>query len=74
MKVRIDRDECIACASCWEICPEVFAEGPDDWLSEIVEQYREDGDVAQGEVPDDLDCVQEAADDCPVGIIHIEES
>ena len=40
MRVRIDRDECIACATCWEDCPEVFEEGPNDGLSQIVEQYR----------------------------------
>ncbi|MEB3847269.1 MAG: ferredoxin [Desulfurococcales archaeon] len=29
--------------------------------------------MAEGVVPDDLkDCVQEAADSCPVNIIHVE--
>jgi len=74
MRVRIDRDECIACATCWESCPEVFEEGPEDGLSQIVEQYQVDGDLAQGEVPEKESCVHEAAADCPVEIIHVEES
>ena len=72
MKVRIDRDECIACATCWEVCPEVFEENLDDGLSQIVGQYRVDGGLAQGEVPESENCVRDAADDCPVDIIHIE--
>jgi len=74
MRVRIDRDECISCATCWEGCPEVFEEGPEDGFSQIIEQYRVDGDLAQGEVPEEESCVREAAADCPVEIIHIEES
>ena len=74
MRVRIDRDECISCATCWEDCPEVFEEGPDDGLSQIVEQYRVDGDLAHGDVPEEEDCVHDAAADCPVEIIHVEGS
>ena len=74
MRVRIDRDECIACATCWESCPEVFEDGPDDGLSQIVERYRVNGDLALGEVPDELDCVNDAEIDCPVEIIHVDES
>jgi len=74
MRVRIDRDECIACATCWEVCPEVFEEGPDDGLSQIVEQYRVDDDLALGKVPDEQDCVHDAVADCPVEIIRVEES
>ena len=73
MKVRIERDECILCGACWEVCPEVFEEGLDDGLSQVVEKYRVDGDPALGKVPDDLeDCVRDAAADCPVEIISVE--
>jgi len=69
----IDRDECILCGSCWEDCPEVFEESPDDGLAQIVEQGRTDGDLAKGAAPESPeDCVRQAADDCPVEIIHIE--
>jgi len=73
MKVTIDRDECTMCALCWETCPDVFEESPDDGLSQIVEEYRDNGNIDQGEAPDSLsDCVNEAAEQCPVEIIHIE--
>jgi ferredoxin len=73
ISIRIDRDECILCASCWEICPEVFEESSDDGLSQIVEGHRLHGDPALGKVPDELEgCVQDAADACPVEIIHLE--
>jgi ferredoxin len=75
IRVRIDRDECIQCATCWEVCPKVFEEGPDDWMSQIVEPYRVDGDPALGEVPEELEsCVRDAADSCPVEIIHVQQS
>jgi ferredoxin len=75
IRIRIDRDECIACGACWDVCPEVFEEDPDDGLTQVVEKYRIDGDPARGEVPEELEeCVQSAADDCPVEIIHVETS
>lgn len=75
IRIRIDRDECILCATCWETCPEVFEESPDDGTSQIVVKYRRDDDPAQGEVPEELeDCVREASDLCPVYIIHVEGS
>lgn len=74
MKVRIDREECIACGACSLDCPEVFEEGEADGTSQIVEAYRVDGDLGLGEVPDELgDCVRRAAEGCPVEIIHVEE-
>jgi ferredoxin len=72
MKVTIDRDECTSCEVCWTECPEVFEENPDDGLSQIVEQYQVDGNPGIGNISDEIDCVQEAADDCPVEIIHVE--
>ncbi len=74
-KVRIDpRDTCIADMVCVSICGDVFQMNDDDGKSEIVPQYRVDpNNNAEGVVPDDLhDCVQEAADSCPVNIIHVE--
>lgn len=74
MRVKIDREECIACGACWEDCPEVFEEEESEGMSQIVAKYRVDGDPAVGEVPDELDeCVRQAAEGCPVEIIHIED-
>jgi len=73
MRVTIDREECIECGACYADCPEVFEESPEDYFSQIVEEYRVDDDPAVGEVPEDLEeCVEEAAYGCPVEIIHIE--
>jgi ferredoxin len=74
MRVMIDREECTGCADCWEVCPEVFDENEDDGLAQLVLEYRENGFLGQGEVPDELkDSVQTAADECPVEVIQIIE-
>ena len=73
MKVRIEREECTSCALCWDSCPNVFEESTDDGFSQIVEGYRTNADPAVGEVPDsERNCVEQAAEDCPVEIIHVE--
>ena len=72
IKVTIERDDCILCGACWSECPEVFEAGPEDGLSQIVEAYQVDGNPAVGEVPTDLEeCVTNAAEACPVEIIHV---
>jgi len=39
----------------------------------IKEEFRNGKDINTGEVPEDLvDCVQQAADLCPVQIIHVD--
>ena len=40
VKVHIDRDECILCGACWVDCPDVFEEGPDDGMSQVVLAYQ----------------------------------
>lgn len=71
--VTIDREECIECGVCWSTCPEFFEPGDDGW-SQVVEEYRVDDDLGEGAAPADLeDCVIDAADACPVAIIHVGE-
>jgi ferredoxin len=71
-KVTIDREECISCESCWAVCPEFFQQNTVDTWSEVTQKYRAGNDPAQGEAPAELlDKVKEAADSCPVQIIHI---
>jgi ferredoxin len=73
-KVTIDREECISCGACWTTCPEVFEENEEDGFSQIVEAYQLSGNIAEGQVPETLGkCVQDAANGCPVEIIHVEE-
>lgn len=72
IKVRIVRDECISCANCWETCPDFFEENPDDGLSQVVEKYRVGDDPGEGEALAELaNCVKDAANECPVEIIHV---
>ena len=72
-RVHIDRDECTSCGLCWEICPDVFEENEDDGYSQIVEKYRVNGSIADGEGPGEFaSAANDAAGDCPVQIIHVE--
>ena len=60
MRACVNREECIGCQFCTDICPDVF---------------RMNGDNAEcfGEVTEsNLDAATEAAEGCPVGAISIE--
>lgn len=71
MKVWIDREDCVSCGSCYEVCGEVFEENPDDSWSQIVGKYRVGSEVAAGEIPEVLEaCAKEAEEACPVQVIH----
>ena len=74
MKVTIDREECIDCGVCYVECPEVFEEDDSEGTSQIVRAYRVGDDPAVGQVPEKMaECVQTAADGCPVEAIRIKE-
>ena len=71
-KVTITREECTSCETCWVTAPEFFQQNGADSFSEIVETYRVGGNNAEGNAPDNLLAkIQEAADSCPVQIIHV---
>lgn len=59
-KVWID-DDCIACGACVDLCPEVFE------LEGDIAEVREDADLSLD------DQIIEAAEECPVEVIHYEE-
>lgn len=72
MNVKITRDECVSCGTCADVCPEFFELGEEDTLSQVLEQYRNDGRQDEGTVPPELEaCVTEAADLCPVQVILV---
>jgi ferredoxin len=63
MKAEIDRDGCISCELCAETCPEVFRMGSDG-----------PAEVYVDEIPEEVeDSAKDAAESCPVSVIHIEE-
>ncbi|MDY3618424.1 ferredoxin [Agathobaculum sp.] len=61
MEVKIDRDGCIACGLCESTCPEVFRIA-EDGLAEVY--HQPDASQETG--------AQEAANGCPVSVIHTE--
>jgi len=61
-KVLLDKDECVACGTCVEICPEVFKM---DEENDTVDVILETGG------PEDL--IQECIDSCPVQCISLTE-
>jgi len=72
MKVTVDRDNCVSCGTCWDTCPDLFEQDPDDSLSRICEQYRSGDDIGTGIPPPELEaCAQDAADLCPAQVIAI---
>lgn len=75
IQVRIQRDDCTSCSTCWETCPEVFEPNEDDNFSQFREKFRVKEDISHGEVPDEFKgCVEDAAISCPVSIITIRET
>ncbi len=62
MKVSVDEDLCTGCELCVETCPDVFE------MSEDVARVKVES------IPDDAqDCTRQAAEECPVEAIIIEE-
>lgn len=67
--VKIDQETCIGCGVCESTCPEVF-ELNAKVKSTVVEEYRRCKED-EGEVPDDIDCVEDAENSCPVDAISV---
>jgi ferredoxin len=72
--VKIDRSNCIQTRACTANCPEVFELSPEDGFSQIQEKYRNNGNLGEGTIPDELQkCAQKAADACPVVVISVQK-
>jgi ferredoxin len=63
MKARVKKDVCIGCGLCVDICPQVFVLGDENIAETIVERVGAEVKNA----------CREAAKNCPVDAIEIEE-
>lgn len=63
MKALIDREGCILCELCADTCPDVFRMGEDGPAETIVDDIPKEFE----------DAAKNAAESCPVEVIHIEE-
>lgn len=64
MKATVDKDLCMGCGICTEVCPEVFEMGDDDKAQ-----------AKATPVPPEVESsCRDAADQCPVTAIKIDET
>ncbi len=73
VKVKVDRELCIACGTCYSICPDVY-ESDDEGKSRIVAKYlKEQSDkYSIGEVGKELEkCARDGAESCAVEAIEV---
>jgi ferredoxin len=69
-KVELVRDECTGCETCVESCADSF-EMADDGLASLKGSKRvESNDEME---TNDLGCMKDGADACPVNCIHVYE-
>lgn len=69
-KLIIERERCTSCGSCEDLCPELF-ELDKDGISHIIGSERvENNDELE---LDEEKCSLDAAENCPVMIIHVYE-
>ncbi len=62
MKVYVDQEECTGCGLCADACPKIFKLG------------EETATVTVEVIPSEEEaCIRQAAEDCPVEAIHVEE-
>ena len=62
MKAEVDKDKCIGCGLCEATCPEVFKLNND--ISQV---------IVDRVPPEARDSCQQAADNCPVQAISLDE-
>jgi len=70
MQIILERKKCIGCGSCQAVCPKYF-ELIEDGKSRLVGS-EEDVKTGNEELEvKEADCITDAAEACPVQIIHI---
>ena len=70
MKILVERSKCIGCGSCAALCPKMWEMAEDG--KSFLKNSTTDRETGNQELEiENLECAQEAADACPVQIIHI---
>ncbi len=69
-KIIHEREKCIGCGACVSVCPEHW-EMKDDGKA-FLKDSKQVGEKFEKEI-EAIGCNKEAAESCPVNIIHIEE-
>ena len=70
-KVVVERDKCTSCGSCEDLCPELF-ELDEGGIAHIIGSERvENNDELEMK---EENCSVDAAESCPVMIIHVYEN
>jgi ferredoxin len=75
IRVVIDRDKCLGCGAAPATCSKVFVLGSDNGKNRVVDEYSVELTPSRsvGIVPEELrECVEAAAQVCPVGAITVE--
>ncbi len=72
MKIILEREKCIGCGSCAALCPKYF-EMAKDGKSTLRNSKKNPGSENFEAEIKGIDCAQDAADACPVKIIHIKK-
>jgi ferredoxin len=70
-KAEIERQLCISCESCVNICPEFWEMAPDGFSH--LKGSKKIGENEEREV-DDVSCNIDAAENCPATCIHVYEN
>jgi len=71
-RITIERKDCIQCGNCYSLDPIHFE--PDDFYKSMVVNGETNDNISQGTFNDnDLSLVKQAEEECPVGIISVDE-
>ena len=71
IKIIHDKKKCIGCGACITICPTMF-EISENQIANL-KNSKEINGVFELEIDNNIDCIKEAANVCPVEIIKIQE-
>ena len=71
-KIKHDRVNCIGCSACASVCPRFWEMNGEDFKADLVgsgekEEYLQAIEIGE----EDFKCNMDAAESCPVNVIHI---